>query len=484
MQIGPRILFACAVLVMSHCVPAQSDELLRRVPAAANAMMVIDVKALAATPLAVPQGWQRKLEEANADRPLMLPPEADRILVAAHLDSHREMSVLWELAVMQLAEPLAMRSVARAEGGYLDKINGLESVWTPSDAYFVSLEPRLLGVMFPANRQLVSRWAQLGKVNASLGVSKYLADAEKTVDAKHQIVLAMDLADSPQPHRLRENLKQSDALRGDETKLEAYAKLIEGIQGVTVQLSIDQTAKGTLTVDFRDSPQVLGTLAKPLLLETLDKFGAHLPDLDAWAFKFQKNSLVLDGTFSTDGLRRLFSLLEIPSTKFSTLKDENVDVSAEKSSPSLTIKTSKAYFKSVTALIEDLRKTLGDTRDDHAVWMERYGRKVDALPILNVDEALLAYGANVGETFREMALAQRAAGIKTGVRKSSVYGNYQYNYDQNGYGSVRTTDSVTAQITAEERSQAKAVRYKSWREIEDATAAIRKNLTKQYQTEF
>ena len=404
------ILFACAVFVVSHCVPARSDELLRRVPASANALMVIDVKALAITPLAVQQGWNRKLEEANADRPLMLPPEADRILVAAHLDAHREMSVVRELAAMQLAEPMAMRSVARAEGGDLDKINGLESVWTPSDAYFVSLEPKLLGVMFPSNRQLVSRWAQLGKGNASLGVSKYLADAEKAVNTKRQIVLAMDLADSPQPHRLRESLKQSDALRGDETKLEAYAKLIEAIQGVTVQLSIDTTAKGTLTVDFRDSPQVLGTLAKPLLLETLDVFGAHLPDLDSWAFKFQKNSLVLDGTFSTDGLRRLFSLLEIPSTKFGTLKDE--DVSAEKSSPSLTTKAAKAYFKSVTALIDDLRKTLGDTRDNHAVWMERYGRKGNVAGNPLAASRSERAGGSVGITGQCRA---RPAGVHSGL---------------------------------------------------------------------
>ena len=72
--------------------------------------------------------------------------------------------------------------------------------------------------------------------------------------------------------------------------------------------------------------------------------------------------------------------------------------------------------------------------------MERYGRKVDALPILNVDDDLLAWGARIGETFRNMALAQRSSGIRTGVRKSSVYGNYQYNYDQNGYGSARTFD--------------------------------------------
>lgn len=442
--------------------------------------MVIDVKALDVTPLAQQQGWKRKLETANTDRPLILPPEAERIVVAAQLDSNREMGVVWELAVMQLSESLAMRSIARAEGGYLDTINGLDSVWTPSDAYFVALEPRLLGVMYPANRQLVSRWAQLGQTNSSLGISKYLRDAEKSVGRQYPIVLALDLADAPQPHRLRESLQQSPTLSGSEGKFELLAKLIEGIQGVTVKLAIDKTAKGTLSVDFHDSPQVLGTQAKSLVLETLDKFGAHLPDLNAWTAKIQGNSIVLDGTFSTDGLRRLFSLLEIPTTKFSTLKSEDV----EKSSPSLISQASKLYFKSVTILIEDLRKTLGDSRDNHAIWMERYGRKVDALPILNVDAALLAYGANIGETFRAMALAERGAGIKSGVRKSSVYGNYQYNYDQNGYGSARTTPSVKAQIDTEEKAQAKAVRYTSWKEIEDATAAIRKDLTKRYQTEF
>ena len=467
-----------ALLIRTGTVPA--DELMRRVPASANALLVIDAKALETTPLAVQQGWKQKLEAANAARPLMLPPEADRIVVAAQLDAHREMGVVWEVAVMQLSEPLAMRSIARAEGGYLDKIHGLESVWTPSDAYFVAVEPRVLGMMFPANRQLVSRWAQLSQANQLAGPSKYLADAAKSVDRQHPIVLAMDLTDAPQPHRLRETLQQSTALRGGDSKIEQLEKLISGIQGVTVRLAIDKSARGTLTVDFSESPQVLGTLAKPLVLEALNKFGAHMPDLDQWTAKIQSNAIVLDGTFSTDGLRRLFSLLEIPTTKFSTLKSEDV----EKSSPSMAAQTSETYFKSVTVLIEDLRKTLGDTRDNHAVWMERYGRKVDALPILNVDDDLLAWGARVGETFRVMALAERASGIKGGVRKSSVYGNYQYNYDQYGYGSARSTSSVKGQINAEENAQAKAVRFNSWKEIEDATAAIRKDMTKRYQVEF
>jgi len=49
---------------------------------------------------------------------------------------------------MELSEPMSMRSIARSEGGYVDEINGAVAAWTPSDAYFVSLSDRTLGVIF------------------------------------------------------------------------------------------------------------------------------------------------------------------------------------------------------------------------------------------------------------------------------------------------------------------------------------------------
>ncbi|MFM9960600.1 MAG: hypothetical protein ACKV2Q_05180 [Planctomycetaceae bacterium] len=479
-----RILVAVVSLVLLAHVGKllAADDLLKRIPAGANALMVIDVTALEATPMAQTQGWQKKHEAAFVERPLMLPPEASRLIVASQLNFAGELNVDWELAVMNLTESLSMRSIARAEGGYLDKIGGVECAWTPSDAYFVALEAKQLGVVFPANRQFVSRWVQDG---AGIMSSGYLAFADKQVDRTNQIVMALDLKDVPQPHRLRERLQASPALKTLAPKLESIEKLITGVQGLTLRIAVGQSARGTLRVDFSDSPQVLGTQTKPLVLEALDAFGAKLPGLDQWTSKIETKSIVLEGTLSTDALRRVFSLLEIPSVKFSTLKGEIPDTPST-SSPTAASKASasSAYFKSIAVLIEDLRKTLGDTRDNHAVWMERYGRKVDALPILNVDDDLLAWGARIGETFRTMALAERASGIKSGVRKSSVYGNYQYNYDQNGYTNFRSNESVKSQIDTEEKAQAKAVRFNSWKEIEDATAAIRKDMTRRYQTEF
>ena len=457
-----------------------ADELIQRIPAGANALMVIDVTALESTPMAQAQGWTKKHEAAFVERPLMLPPEAARIVIGSQLNFAGEMNVEWQVAAMNLVEPLSMRSIARAEGGYLDKIGTADCAWVPSDAYFVSLEAKQLGVVFPANRQLVSRWTQNSAGAMSSG---YLLVAGKQVDRTNQIVMAIDLKDVPQPHRLRERLQASPALKALAPKLDAIEKLILGVQGLTLRISVAQSAKGTLRVDFNDSPSVLGAQAKPLVLEAIDNFGASLPGLDQWTAKTESKSIVLEGTFTTDALRRVFSLLELPSTKFSTLKNDLPDTPSP-ATPDAKAAASKAYFKGVSVLIEDLRKTLGDTRDNHAVWMERYGRKVDAMPVLNVDDDLLAWGARVGETFRVMALAERSSGIKSGVRKSSVYGNYQYGYDSNGYTNFRSNESVKGQINTEERAQAKAVRFNNWKEIEDATATVRKDMTKRYQIEF
>lgn len=473
------------ILLISVCLLATTplraaDELTQRIPAGANALMVIDVTALESSPMAQAQGWAKKHEAAFVDRPMMLPPEATRIVIASQLNFTGEMNVEWQVATMNLIEPLSMRSIARAEGGYLDKIGAADCVWVPSDAYFVSLEAKQLGVVYPANRQLVSRWTQN---NAGAMSSGYLLVASKQVDRTDQIMMAVDLKDVPQPHRLKERLQASPALKTLSAKLEAIEKLILGVQGLTLKIAVGQSAKGTLRVDFSDSPSVLGTQGKTLLLEALDNFGAKLPDLEKWTAKTEAKSIVLEGPLSTDALRRVFSLLELPSTKFSTLKNELPDTPTVATSDAKAV-ASKAYYKGVSVLIEDLRKTLGDTRDNHAVWMERYGRKVDAMPVLNVDEELLAWGARVGETFRVMALAERSGGIKAGVRKSSIYGNYQYGYDSYGYTNLRSNQSVKGQIDTEEKAQAKAVRFNNWKEIEDATAAIRKEMTKRYQVEF
>jgi len=78
-------------------------------------------------------------------------------------------------------------------------------------------------------------------------------------------------------------------------------------------------------------------------------------------------------------------------------------------------KASQAYFQSVSTLLDDLRKEFDTNRDARRTlaptYMDRYGRRIDRLPILNVDPELLAYGASVSASLRGTAVTTRKAGV-------------------------------------------------------------------------
>jgi hypothetical protein len=74
------------------------------------------------------------------------------------------------------------------------------------------------------------------------------------------------------------------------------------------------------------------------------------------------------------------------------------------------------------------------------------------------------------------------AGVRQGVRKSAVYGNY-YDYG-NGYYADRPVANQKTEIRRQEEAQASKVRFESWKELEDSRAQIRRTMTKKYGVEF
>lgn len=341
-----------------------------------------------------------------------------------------------------------------------------------------------MGVMHPANRQPVSRWADFGKNNRTTIVSEYLRNAVTTVNFQTQIVMAVDLRDIVRPHKLDETLKEAPETKGDAVKREMIRKIAMSLQGATLTVQFTDKVQGTLQVDFSEDPEPLGTDAKTLVLEMLNKPGAALDDLNSWQASIRSNAILLEGELSKTGQRKIFGLLELPTGKFSTLKGaeeapDNFEVVA---------KASKNYYLSISTLLDDLRKEFETNRDarrnNAPVYLERYGRMIDRLPILNVDQELLGFGASVSETLRSMSTTQRTGGVRAGVRKSNTYGAYNYSYDGYGYGNVRSTSSVRSEINAQEQGKARVMRFHSWKQIEDDLSNIRKQMTDKYQIEF
>jgi len=499
--------FALSVLPTLPGMAAQPfDELLRRVPPGANAIVIMDVERCLSCSMATKEKWHDKRESAYVDRPIILPPEADNIVLAAQLDPMADMEARWELAVMQLHEPIAIRSIARAEGGYVDTVNGLESAWTPSNAYFVKLDDRHLGMMYPANRQFVSRWSTYGTENQEIRISPYLRSAADAFEDSGQIMMAIDLRDMPQEHRIRERLADSpvipDKLKNDDTLIDdALVDAVTSIQGIVLNVDIDSKARGRMRVDFASDISILKPFAKPLVLEVMDKMGAVIIDFNDWKVTVEDMSIVMEGDLSADGLRRIFSILEVPTAKFSSLSDQTAAPSSSQQPATEEVigRVSKSYFGSIETLMKDLRSNLKPNNGSHAVWFERYARKIDRLPILNVDEVLLEFGAQVGESFRTIAYARRGASAKRGIQNTatqkaySSYGTRNYGrYGRSGYGrgyrggggTSRTASNQRMTIRAQTDATANKVRYSEWNELENGMAGMRKTMTQKYKIEF
>jgi hypothetical protein len=119
----------------------------------------------------------------------------------------------------------------------------------------------------------------------------------------------------------------------------------------------------------------------------------------------------MSGELDNDALRRVFSLMELPTTKFSSLKDEDIDDNSQ----ATIAKCSQAYFHAVDAMVADLKKRTKVNSGGDAGWIERYAAKIDRLPVLHVDEELLTYGEKLTETLRIISGSRKMTNMQGGI---------------------------------------------------------------------
>jgi len=451
--------------------------LTKHTPDGANAALFIDVAALKKAPLAEKEGWF-DADAAPSGRPWYLPPEAEQVVVTTALDPNAGLTPQWEAAVLGLSAPVDLKAYSQAEGGYVDDFGGKAAVWAPSGAYLVPFGPTVLGELAPANRQAAARWsADAGKGE----LSPYLASAVGVAGERAPIVMAFDLANVVPPHVVYQTVRASEKIKGDAKKKDQIAKVLASLQGATVIVAVTDDAAATIKFDFAESVTPLAGVEATPFAVLANKLGASVRAKEGWTVKAAGKTVRAHGDLSVSGLRRLLSLIEIPTTKFSSLANEKPAPTQQE----VVLKASKQYFDAVTTMFDDLRETLADADGNHALYMERYSRKIDRLPILNVDDALLDWGATIAETLRGGGQTVRGAGLRSGVRKAGAYGAYQYAYDGYGYYyGGQPTENALAEVSRQEGAAARSDVYASWKEMEDHTAQIRRDMTKKYGVEF
>lgn len=495
-----------ALIVPLNSAQAQWDSLVGRVPRGANTIALFDVQKILASPVAKNEEWSTKFDRMYASGLTSIPPGTNRVLLASQVDLEF-MEPIWEVGLVESNSPVPLATVARTHGGTLDEVSGLSAVALPDDSVIVSFDAKTVGAMSPGNRQEVGRWIRAGENNP---LSAYLAEGVRFAASGTPIIIALDLQDVVTPVEIRRKLEENPpaALKGKQVDLAEISQVLSTIRGVTLGITFGERPYCAIKVDFFDDTAALSDFGPALLAEVLERRGAMLDDMANWKGKVDGKRVSLEGPLSTDGLRRITSLLSLPtSTMHSATKVEEATAVETPSDPATDMAVAtQQYFKSVTRMLDDLRGQRGKSQSvgQIGVWFDNYARKIDRLPMVGVDPEALDYGGYVAATLRDAAMSVKGVGIRTRVRKVEASnqtvtegyyaGGYRYGrYGAygGGYGGTyergltgAEADSARAQVSSQERAIGAVSVNTLLQDVQDATSDMRRKLTQKYMIEF
>ncbi|MBP7936998.1 MAG: hypothetical protein KA354_20335 [Phycisphaerae bacterium] len=468
MRLNP-IPFLGLVVALSMSNPALADfkGLLGRVPNDANALVLIDVAGMINSPLGVREGWKAKVASAYERKPLAIPPDTSRMVMAAQIEPGN-MGTVWAVSVMDVAKPLSLDSIVSDEGGYLDKFGSIPAAWSRVDAYFVQVSPSMFGAVWPANRQFASRWATRKSGESGNRLSAYLSNAALAAGTDTPVLMAMDLQDVTSASKVRRRLATETfaSLEGKTQDFDAISQALGGIRGVTLRVAIGAEATGKGVVDFDGDVAVLASVAKPLLLEVLSRSGALVDDFEDWQVAARGKQISFEGKLSTESLRRLISVVDPPAPSGVGQAASGKPGGDQREAK---ISASQQYFKTVKEIVDKLqtkaRGGRGGVLSDVATWINRDANEISRLPILNVDPDLAKFAVEVSARLNDAARAMTEGMVQI-------------------HGRATGTEEERAKVVREERAKTLNQAEEIFKGVKADMGKIGIELTNRYKVEF
>lgn len=485
------------VLASSSGAFAQTaGDLLKTLPVDANAIAVVRVQQILATPRAQREDWagqQRAAFLAGAER---IPPWVELVVRGSHVHPGAPQSS-WSAAVIASQAEIDMQRVAAHEGGTLQTIGGHPAVLSSRDSYFVKLGPKRLGVMSPAFRQDVAQWVEFLDAGRDAFVRPYLRDAAD--DETAHILLALDMHEMLEPAALRQRLQASPALSGMPAAIDALEQLLRQLQGVRFSVRVGDETTAEFRVDFAVPVGPEGEFIKPLVVELLADSGASLEELQDATVAIDGQYVVIQMPLSDASLRRVMSLIQSPHPTARLTAPLAADSQTDPTSARVRqVEASQQYFSAVDQILSDLARANRNATNylRTAKWHERFAEKITQLPIVGVDPELVAYGGEVASKLRALAASLRGVPVEVNLLERTITYNVQHIPPWGaigfwgGVGYRPPGVQVRSNLEEVRERQAAAVargaqqRREIWQMLEDDRGAIRRKLTGKYNVEF
>ena len=468
----------------------QFEDLAAKVPSTANAIVLLDAQRIMSSSFAAKQGLKEKYDEAFASGLATIPPDTQRMILATQLD-YEHMKPLWQVAVADLGQPRTVVDIARRTKGNIDKVGDLDAVALSDNSMCVQLSPNRLGVMAPANRQTVARWVKDIESRDQPALSSYLKGT-LTASQSSQVVIAFDLEDAVPPDVIKAKLAACETLGGKNVDLERAAFALSGLRGLVLEVAFTDGSFGRVMVHFSRDASVLAPFAKPMLLEVLGNMGAMIDDIAEWEVKTEPMRFTFSGPLSESGRRRVLSLIDHPTEALIAAGADSRSAPPPESSKAAY--ATQQYFKSITKIRDDLREKGKDSKTfgQHAMWLDNWARKIDRLPIMDVDPDMLAYGSYVTSRMRDASASLKGIGIRSAARSAQVPTTYStgvqtnYSYGWGGWSSYSyyNNGSERRAIRQEEKAAGATSALGIQAEVEQETAKIRQAMTQKYKINF
>lgn len=259
------------------------------------------------------------------------------------------------------------------------------------------------------------------------------------------MVLALDVEGLLSARELKPDLAASEVLKSHNVDLDKLADTIASLRGVCLTVAFADKAQGTLTIEFSKDAAFMQPFARDLVIHALKKRGMLVIEVQNWEATASGNTVTLAGPLFSSGLRRVSSFFEsphpdVPAAPAVAAADTPAAPDAPAAAPKEVdpVAASQAYFKAVTAYLDDVYKAEGADSSqlgDAALWMQKYARKIEQLPIAGVDEHLLDWSAYVTAQLNRCATRLKDVRLRS-AKRMAEHSNF---YDMDDTGGSPTT---------------------------------------------
>jgi hypothetical protein len=319
--------------------------------------------------------------------------------------------------------------------------------------------------------------------------SAYINSVLTTLSDSTDIVMAMDLESAYGVPNIRKWLDENDVQGVTPQNVNEVVRTLGSMKGITLQIMVDSKINGKATVPFDRDAAVLKDCAKPIMLALLNHVGMRIDDVPNWTFTTSGNNVIMQGELSDISLRRLLSIVQSPVPAAATVAAADAGNGQTPADPA---QASKKYYKTVCAILDNAQP--GKSSAETATWIRGASKRIDQLPILNVDPALVEWGGLVSSKLKQaggvLAVGQTQINARVAGVADPEYSSYTY--DNNGYyveDSANRTARENAnkqrrQAALEQKAQAQDQAMQVIGEITDTRAKIRADMVAKYNIEF